>query len=64
MKTLTEKQELRNELRCCICGKFIAYSDFDLKKVAWHDPTMVSDMEPQNELPYHKACDKYAQGEK
>lgn len=56
MKTLTQKQELRNELKCCICGRFIAYDDFDNKKVGWFDQTSVSDTEPQDKLPYHKAC--------
>jgi hypothetical protein len=58
MKILTQKQESRNELKCCICGRFIAYDDFANKGVGWHDPTSVSDLEPQSKLPYHKACDK------
>jgi hypothetical protein len=52
----TQKQELRAELRCCICGQFIAYSNFDSGAVGWYDPTGVQDFEPKEELPFHVRC--------
>lgn len=46
--------------KCYICGRFISNADFESDKVGWHDPTSCCDLEPQEEMPFHKECDKYA----
>lgn len=56
MRTLTQAQAVRNELKCCICGRFIAYADFDNKKVGWNHYTSPGELEPRDPLPYHKGC--------
>ena len=49
--------------KCCICGRFISNADFEGGKVGWHDPTSWTDMEPREEMPFHKKCDGYDPGD-